>query len=206
MMLLLLSLPSWLQGAPLDLATSTSLAAVRHVLPLGHYRPVSRPRRHLPDSKQADRQTPSPEINSTSAEEEVAISASPPPFTVPEGFDKNGSAEYYRNLIYEQYSDGFVNKLPAQLPPLRVVNHRIPIKVDKPWMAPLYRLPEHHKKAPSKRYRAEVAISGIMVPTTELPLATSYMVPKKDPGELRLVQDLRRHKQRNGDTSLAFAC
>ena len=37
--------------------------------------------------------------------------------------------------------------------------------------------------------------AGIIVPTTELPLATSDMVAKKNPGELRHVQDLRRRNK-----------
>jgi hypothetical protein len=137
-------------GARSDLATRTLyLQQYELSLPLERYQPVSRPRRHLPDSKQSDRQTPSPEVNATSAEEEVAISASPPAFTVPEGIEKNGSAEYYRNLICERYLDLFFDKLPAQLPPLRAVNHHIPVKIDKPWMA-LYTGSRSITKRPSK--------------------------------------------------------
>ena len=127
---------------------------------------------------------------------ETPIPATPPKFSVYENVDKNGTPEYYRNLIYELYADVFVDKLPAQLPPLRVINHRIPVKIEKPWMAPLYRLPEHHKKA----LEADIDLklrAGIVVPMTELPLATSHMVPKKDPGDYRHVQDLHR---RNKDT------
>jgi hypothetical protein len=63
-------------------------------------------------------------------------------------------------------------------------------------MAPLYRLPEHHKKALEAGIESELH-AGIIVPTTERSLATSHMVPKKDPREFRHVQDLRR---RNKDT------
>jgi hypothetical protein len=47
----------------------------------------------------------------------------------------HGTVDYYRNLIYEYHPEVFVDKLPAQLPPFRAVNHHIPIKIDKPWMA-----------------------------------------------------------------------
>ena len=184
-------------GARFDLATSMlHLQQYDLSLPLERYQPVSRPRRNLPDSKQTERQFPSPEVNATSAEEEVIISASPPVFSVYPDVDKHGTADYYRNLIYEYYSDMFVDKLPAQLPPLRAVNHHIPVKIDKPWMAPLYRLPEHDKRDLEADIELKLR-AGIIVPTTELPLATSLMVAKKHPGERRHVQDLRR---RNKDT------
>src|SRR5204863_1154514 len=113
-----------------------------------------------------------------------------------EHVDKKGTAEYYRNLSYDEYGEVFVDKLPAKLPPLRVVNHHIPVKIEKPWMAPLYRLPEHHKKALEADIDLKIR-AGIIVPTSEVPLATSHMVPKKDPGKYRHVQDLQR---RNKDT------
>jgi hypothetical protein len=112
------------------------------------------------------------------------ISASPPVFSVYLDVDKHGTEEYYRNLIYKHYADVFVDKLPAQLPPLRAVNHRIPVKIDRPWMAPLYRLPEHHKKALEADIDLKLRAS-IVVPTTEIPLATSHMVSKKDPDDFR---------------------
>ena len=184
-------------GARFDLATNTlHLQQYDVSLPLERHLRISRPQRNTPAPKSTDRQAPSPEINAATAEKEVPISAEPPSFRIPDGTDKSGSAGYYRDLIYEQYADIFVDKLPARLPPLRVVNHRIPVKVDKPWMAPLYRLPEHQKK----QLDADIDLklrAGIVVPTTELPLATSHMVPKKDPNERRHVQDLRR---RNKDT------
>jgi Reverse transcriptase (RNA-dependent DNA polymerase)/Retroviral aspartyl protease/Zinc knuckle len=99
-------------------------------------------------------------------------------------------------LHLQEYGVSLPLELPAQLPPLRVVNHQIPVKIEKPWMAPLYRLPEHHKKALEADIELKLR-AGIIVPTTEIPLATSHMVPKKDPGEFRHVQDLRR---RNKDT------
>jgi hypothetical protein len=100
---------------------------------------------------------------------ETPISADLPPFSTYPNVDTNGSLEYYRNLIYELYADVFVDKLLAQLRLLRAINHRIPIKIEKLWMAQLYCLPEHHKKA----LNADIDLklhAGIIVQTTELPL------------------------------------
>jgi hypothetical protein len=71
-------------------------------------------------------------ISPSIVDDSTPISAAPPVFSVYPDVDKHGTADYYRNLIYEYYSDVFVDKLPAQLPPLRAVNHHIPVKVDKP--------------------------------------------------------------------------
>ena len=46
-----------------------------------------------------------------------------------------------------QYSDILVDELPEKLPPLHKVDHRILIKIDKPWTAPQYRLAEVEKRA-----------------------------------------------------------
>ena len=194
-----------------DLASNTlHLQQYGVSLPLERFQPASSPQRHLPASREPrvehlqsrkgtcllPQQSFPQSSNASIIDDSMPISASPPTFSVYPDVDKHGTADYYRNLIYEHYTDVFVDKLPAQLPPLRVVNHRIPVKVDKPWMAPLYRLPEHHKKALEADIELKLR-AGIIVPTTELPLATSHMVPKKDPGEFRHVQDLRR---RNKDT------
>jgi len=50
-----------------------------------------------------------------------------------------------RDLIHELYTYVFIDKLPTKVPPLRAANHHIPVKIDKPWMALTYRLPEHHR-------------------------------------------------------------
>jgi Retrotransposon gag protein/Retroviral aspartyl protease/Zinc knuckle len=63
---------------------------------------------------------------------EEVISADPPTFSHYPEIDKNGTADYYRDIIYEKYGDVFVDKLPAQLPPLRCVNHRIPVTIEEP--------------------------------------------------------------------------
>jgi hypothetical protein len=120
---------------------------------------------------------------------EEPISAMPPQFSIYPEVNKDGTPEYYRAIILEKYADVFADKLPAQLPLLRCVNHHIPAEIDQR-MAPLYRLPEHHQKALDADIDLKLK-AGIIVPTTEIPLATSHMVAKKDPGEMRHVQDLR---------------
>jgi hypothetical protein len=188
-------------GAQFDLSSNTlHLQEYDVSLPLERYQPAVRPQRSSLTSNAPARTLADSErglsVASATVDESAPIPATPQVFSVYPDVDKNGTAEYYRNLIYEYYADVFVDKLPAQLPPLRCVNHRIPVKIEKPWMAPLYRLPEHHRKD----LEADIDLklrAGIVVPTTELPLATSHMVPKKDPGERRHVQDLRR---RNKDT------
>jgi RNase H-like domain found in reverse transcriptase/Integrase zinc binding domain/Retrotransposon gag protein/Retroviral aspartyl protease/Reverse transcriptase (RNA-dependent DNA polymerase)/Chromo (CHRromatin Organisation MOdifier) domain/Zinc knuckle len=109
---------------------------------------------------------------------------------------KSGTPEYYRGLLMEEFTDVLVDELPPELPPLRDVNHRIPFKPSKPWAASKYRLAESQKKALEEDVAAKVKI-GILVPSDDLPLAPSMMVPKKEKGTYRHVQDLRR---RNADT------
>ena len=94
-----------------------------------------------------------------------------------------------------------MDALPNKLPPLREINHRIPYKPTKPWIAHKYRLPEAHKKALEQDVAAKLE-SGILAFTTEVPLAASHMVPKQQPGELRHVQDLR--KQNENTESMAW--
>jgi hypothetical protein len=106
------------------------------------------------------------------------------------------SRAFYRNKLLQDYDDIFLDRLPHKLPPFRAINHRIPVKIEKLWAAPHYRFPEKHKEALEKDLDLKLA-AGIIVPTTDMPLATSHMVPKKDPGEMRHVQDLR---PRNKDT------
>lgn len=119
-------------------------------LPLERYQPIIRTQRNAPAEMPSDfgrnLSAASAMISTTIIDESAPIPATPPVFSVYPDVDKHGTVDYYRNLIYEHYTDVFVDKLPAQLPPLRVVNHRIPVKIEKPWTTPLYRLPEHHKK------------------------------------------------------------
>src|SRR5436305_13350109 len=68
----------------------------------------------------------------------------------PKGFRnirKNGDSNYYRELLLSEFDDILVDQLPNELPPLREINHRIPYKPTKPWIAHKYRLPEAHKQA-----------------------------------------------------------
>lgn len=109
---------------------------------------------------------------------------------------KDGTAEYYRNLLLEEFKDILVDELPNKLPPLREVNHRIPFRPKTPWSANKYRLPEAHKKALEEDVNAKLQ-SGILCHTSEIPLAASHMVPKREPEKYRHVHDLRK---RNADT------
>jgi hypothetical protein len=111
----------------------------------------------------------------------------------PRNVKKNGDAEYYRNLLLSEFDDVLVDQLPNELPPLRDVNHRIPYKPTKPWIAHKYRLAEAHKQALERDVNAKLQ-SGILRYTSEVPLAASHMVPKQEPGQLRHVQDLRKTK------------
>ena len=51
-----------------------------------------------------------------------------------------------------------------------------------------------HKKARDEDLDLKIK-AGIIVPTTEVPLATSHMVPKKEPGTYRHIQDLRQRNK-----------
>jgi hypothetical protein len=124
----------------------------------------------------------------------LEVNATLPPSSAA-GF-KHQSADFYHDLIYKDYDDIFLTQLPPPLPPLRVVNHHIPVKIDTPWIAPYYHLPEVHKRALDKDIDLKLQ-AGIVVPTTNVPLATSHMVPKRDPGTYRHVQDLRRRNKDN---------
>jgi hypothetical protein len=107
----------------------------------------------------------------------------------------NGNAEYYRKILLEEFDDILVDALPNELPPLREINHRIPYKPTKPWIAHKYRLSDFHQKGLEKDIIPKLR-SGILRYTSEIPLAASHMVPKQS-GELRHVQDLQK---RNEDT------
>jgi hypothetical protein len=109
--------------------------------------------------------------------------------------DKKGSPEYYRNLLINEFHDVLVDELPNELPPLREINHHIPYHPKTPWVAHKYRLPEAQRAALERDVNAKLA-SGIMRYTSDIPLAPSHMVPKKD-GQYRHVQGLRK---RNLDT------
>ena len=130
-------------GARFDLPSNTlHLQEYGVSLPLERFQPVARPQRkvpasHAPAGTPPDSGTDLSVASATVIDESAPIPATPPVFSVYPDVDKHGTADYYRNLIYEHYADVFVDKLPAQLPPLRVVNHRIPVKIEKPWMAPL---------------------------------------------------------------------
>lgn len=114
----------------------------------------------------------------------------------PNNVHKNGSPAYYRDLLLKEFDDVLVDQLPNELPPLREINHHIPYKPTKPWIAHKYRLPEAHKQALEEDVKAKLE-SGILRYTSDVPLAASHMVPKHEPGKFRHVQDLRK---RNEDT------
>ena len=80
---------------------------------------------------------------------------------VPTNVRTDGNAEYYRSLLLEEFDDILVDKLPNELPPLRQINHRIPYKPTKPWVAHKYRLSEMHKKALEKDVMPKLE-SGIL--------------------------------------------
>ena len=138
--------------------------------------PTSTPTSSLPP-------TPSPSPPST------------PSQTPPPNIRTDGSPDYYRQLLLSEFDSILFSELPNELPPLREINHRIPYKPKKPWIAHKYRLPEAHKAALEKDVKAKLQ-SGILRYTSEVPLAASHMVPKNDTS-LRHVQDLRK---RNEDT------
>ena len=130
-----------------------------------------------------------PEVNSTQPAQQDAETTDPKPAepqnkepatqdAAPE-IDKNQTPEYYRNLILSQYTDILVDTVPVQLPPFRKVNHCITVRIEKLWISLSYRLPEAHKKALDKDLDLKIK-AGIIVPTMEVPLATSHMCRKRN--------------------------
>lgn len=113
----------------------------------------------------------------------------------PQKVRKDGDSDYYHELLLKEFNDILVDQLPNELPPLRDINHHIPYKPTKPWIAHKFRLPEAQKQALEKDMEPKLR-SGIYRYTSEIPLAASHMVPKHD-SKLRHVQDLRK---RNEDT------
>lgn len=106
---------------------------------------------------------------------------------------RDGNAAYYHGLLLLEFKDILMDELPNELPPLRDINHQIPYKPTKPWIAHKYRLPEAHKAALEKDVNAKLW-SGILQYTSEVPLAASYMVPKANRA-LCHVQDLRKRNK-----------
>jgi len=106
----------------------------------------------------------------------------------------DGDAEYYRSLLLKEFDDMLVDNLRNELPPLREINHRIPYKPMKPWVAYKYRLSEMHKKALEKDIIPKLE-SGILWYTSEIPLAAWHVVPKHELGEFQHVQGLRKRKE-----------
>jgi hypothetical protein len=115
--------------------------------------------------------------------------------------DVNGSPEYYRNLLVNEFDDVLVDELPNELPSLREINHHIPYHPKTPWVAHKYRLPEAQRAALEKDMNAKLA-SDIMRYTLDIPLAPSHMVPKKD-GQYCHVQDLRKRNLDTGHHGMA---
>ena len=100
-------------------------------------------------------------------------------FCTPNGIGTDRKPAYYCQLLLSEFDDILVDQLLNELPPLREINHRIPYKPKKPWIAHKYRLPEAHKAALEKDVNAKLQ-SGILRYTAEIPLAASHMVPKHD--------------------------
>jgi hypothetical protein len=59
---------------------------------------------------------------------------------------KDGDGKYYEKLL-DEFDGILVDKVPNELPPLREINHWIPFKPSKPWVAHKFRLSEVHKAA-----------------------------------------------------------
>ena len=101
----------------------------------------------------------------------------------PRDIRKDSNATYYRELLLSEFNNILVDRLPNKLPPLREINHYIPYKPTKPWIAHKYRLPEAHKKALEQDIDTKLW-SGIIHYTSEIPLAASHMMPKHELGQL----------------------
>ena len=115
--------------------------------------------------------------------------------TEPTNVQQDGNGKYYQELLEEEFKDILVDQLPNKLPPLREINHSIPFHPKTVWAAHKYRLPEAHKSALEGNVDGKLK-AGIIRYSSDIPLAASHMVPKKD-GAFRYVQDLRK---RNADT------
>ena len=103
--------------------------------------------------------------------------------------------EYYLDLLLKEFDDILVDELSNKLPPLIEINHRISFKPKISWIAYKYRLPDAHKKTLEQDVEVKLW-SDIYRYISEIPLATSHMIFKKEHGKLRHVQDLRK---RNAD-------
>ena len=141
-------------GARFDLSSNTlHLQEYDVSLPLERYQPVARPQRKVP-APHAPAGTPSDfgkdlsVASATVIDESAPIPATPPVFL---GLSRRrqdtarliiiGISSMNTTRMYSSINCRHNYLLCA------VVNHRIPVKIEKPWMTPLYRLPEHHKKA-----------------------------------------------------------
>ena len=76
----------------------------------------------------------------------------------PRDVRKDDTPEYYRELLLKEFDDILTDQLSNKLPPLRDINHYIPYKPTKPWIAHKYRLPEAHKQALEKDVKAKSAV------------------------------------------------
>jgi hypothetical protein len=96
----------------------------------------------------------------TATEENFLPNSLPKPPPSQRHIRKDGNATYYRDLLLSEFDDVLVDKLPNELPPLREINHRIPYKPTKPWIAHKFRLSEGHK-AQLEKDKAEVVARWI---------------------------------------------
>lgn len=110
-------------------------------------------------------------------------------FLIYSDIDKNDMIDYYQNLIYEHYMNVFIDKLPAQLFLLYIINHWIPVKIEKFWMILFYYFLEYNKRYLEIDIKFKLYMK-IVVFITEFSLTISHMIVKKNFREYHHVQDL----------------
>jgi hypothetical protein len=92
--------------------------------------------------------------------------------------------------ILKEFSDVFPNKLPAQLPPSRTVDHRIElIPGTRPATRPVYRM-SHHELEELRKQLDELLDNGYIQPSRS-PFGAPVLFVKKKDGSLRLCVDYR---------------
>jgi hypothetical protein len=55
--------------------------------------------------------------------------------TEPSSVQKKGTADYYCELLLDEFKEVLVDQLPKKLPPLRDINHQIPFHPKTAWIA-----------------------------------------------------------------------
>jgi hypothetical protein len=90
---------------------------------------------------------------------------------------EDGDANYYRELLLSEFDNILVDKLSNKLSLLYEINHRISYKPMKLWIAHKYQLPETYKQFIEHDVHTKLR-SKIYRYTSEVPLATSFVIPK----------------------------